>query len=120
MEGFFGVIFMSVVSIFVHVLLLEYPNMMINEYVKLKMLIASSGRLILLLVACSCTRGYLYSYSSAARPDIQIMSSEVEQSFIFISNLVWTFVNCVYATDSPSRAVLHSRRSKSSQLREQS
>ena len=35
MEGFFGVIFMSFVSIlhfFVHVLLLEYPKMMINEY----------------------------------------------------------------------------------------
>ena len=34
MEGFFGVIFMGVVSIFVHVLLLEYPNMMINECMK--------------------------------------------------------------------------------------
>lgn len=36
MEGLFGVIFMSVVSImhfFVHVLVLEYPKMMINEYI---------------------------------------------------------------------------------------
>ena len=49
MEGFFGVIFMSVVSIFLHVLLLKYPKM-INEYMKLKMLIVSSGRLLLLLV----------------------------------------------------------------------